>query len=182
MRWLVLLTCLVACSPTPPPTRTASDCGRERDALAERVARAERRIAELEARPEPTTPVVEVPAPTSVPRPERLSDRRFRVPRAFVDDLLENQARTMKQARLVPVTKDGRVTGIRLFAIREGTPLSELGFQNGDELRAINRRSLTSAEEALEAYTDIRGASSVDVELVRGGTPMTLHYDVVDAP
>ncbi len=183
MRWLLLLGCFSACSAAPPPARTESDCSRQRDALAERVARAERRIAELEARPAEPVQVVDAPTtPEPATHPVRVADDRFRVSRAFVDDLLDNQSRTLKQVRAVPVTKDGRVTGIRLFAIREGTPLSQLGFQNGDELRSINQYRLTSPEQALEAYAHVRNASTIDVELVRRATPMTLHYDVVDEP
>ena len=179
MRHLVVCLALSACASAPPlPPEPPSDCGTERAELERKLQRAEQRIAELEADKNDDPPPVIAVAPAAVP--ERVREGSYRVPRAFLDDLLSDQSRLMRSVRVVPAQKDGVITGVRLFGIRPESPLSTLGFSNGDELRKINGQEVSSPDEALKAYTQVRGASVIDVELVRNSEPITLHYQIVD--
>jgi general secretion pathway protein C len=80
----------------------------------------------------------------------------------------------MKLARARVV--NGRNEGVRLSGIRDGSPLSRLGLRNGDVLRAINGRELTTGEAALEAYASLRNAAELRISLARGGGLHTLEY------
>jgi general secretion pathway protein C len=55
---------------------------------------------------------------------------------------------------------------------------AKLGLTNGDTLSAINGMELTTADKALEVYTKLREATSLEVEIQRRGKPMTLKYSI----
>ena len=105
---------------------------------------------------------------------KKISDTEFQVDRAVVDKVLENQAELMRSARIIPETKDGQVVGVRLFGIRPDTLLGSLGIQNGDRLETINGFSMSSPEKALEAYTRLRAADGLNLQVNRRGQPTTI--------
>lgn len=84
-----------------------------------------------------------------------------------------------KMTRIVPEISGGKSVGIKMFGIRPGSCVAELGFKNGDSLRRINGHSVASPDDALETYTRLRGAKRVSVDIVRAGKPTTLVYVVV---
>ena len=49
---------------------------------------------------------------------------------------------------------------------------------NGDTLQSINGFELTSADKALEVYTKLREATSLEVNVTRRGKPVTLKYTI----
>jgi general secretion pathway protein C len=105
---------------------------------------------------------------------QKISDTDFLVDRSVVDKVLENQAELMKSARIIPETKDGQVVGVRLFGIRPDTLLGSLGIQNGDRLETVNGFSMSSPEKALEAYTRLRAADGLKLQVNRRGQPVTI--------
>lgn len=109
---------------------------------------------------------------------QKVSDTEFHVDRAVVDNILEHQADLMRQARIVPEQKDGKVVGIRLFGIRPDTLLGKLGLQNGDRLEAINGFEMASPEKALEAYAKLRTAESLNVKVTRRGQPVSIDFKI----
>jgi len=105
---------------------------------------------------------------------QKISDTEFQVDRSVVDKVLENQSELMRSARIIPETKDGQVVGVRLFGIRPDTLLGSLGIQNGDRLETINGFSMSSPEKALEAYTRLRAADGLKLQVNRRGQPTTI--------
>jgi general secretion pathway protein C len=110
----------------------------------------------------------------------RLSDTEFRVTRAFLEKVLDKQSEAFQKARIVPVMQNGVCTGIRLYGIKPGSMLAEIGFENGDVLEHVNGFDITTPEKALEAYSHLRTADRIVVDLVRRGQPVTVGYDVVE--
>jgi general secretion pathway protein C len=88
--------------------------------------------------------------------------------------VLANQAQLMRSARIIPETKDGQVVGVRLFGIRPDTLLGSIGLQNGDRLETINGFAMSSPEKALEAYTRLRAADGLTLQINRRGQPTTI--------
>lgn len=123
------------------------------------------------------------PRPSTSPRPtlqglERVGEGEYRMERATLDRLLENQGDIMASAQIAPDSEGGRVLGLRLVRVKPGSPLAAIGLRDGDRLRSINGFELTSAEAGLTAYARLRGAPSLVLQLVRDGRPMELRYDV----
>ena len=105
-------------------------------------------------------------------------DTNFRVTRGLVDQVLANQAKLMRTARVIPHEENGRVVGVKLYGIRRNSLLGRLGVQNGDMLRTINGFDMSSPDSALEAYARLREADNLTLSVVRRGQPMTIDYNI----
>jgi general secretion pathway protein C len=53
-----------------------------------------------------------------------------------------------------------------------------LGLKNGDRLESVNGFELQSPEKVLEAYTRVRTADNLVVQINRDGHTMTIDYKV----
>lgn len=138
----------------------------------------------------PVTPVDTVAtAPTGDPSKDELQaaidngikkidDNNYEIDRALVDKALANPMAIAKGARVVPSVKDGKSDGFKLYAIRQNSVYAKLGLSNGDTLQSINGFELNSAEKALEVYTKLREASSLEVSLQRRGKPVSIKYSI----
>lgn len=103
---------------------------------------------------------------------------RAAVSRAELNAALSGEQSFITQARVVPAFVNGTFDGFRLFGLRPGTRLAEVGFCNGDRVRSINGSALSSPEAVLQGTTEWRRATSLEFQLVRAGTPGTLTLDV----
>lgn len=138
--------------------------------------------------PEPAPPVAATPSTGDPSKDElqaaidsgikKIDDFNFEIDRALVDRTLANPMAMAKGARVVPSVKDGKSDGFKLYAIRANSVFAKLGLSNGDTLNAVNGFDLTSAEKALEVYTKLRDASSLEVGLTRRGKPVTIRYSI----
>ncbi|WP_147447392.1 type II secretion system protein GspC [Corallococcus sp. CA054B] len=102
----------------------------------------------------------------------------YAVPREDVTEALTHLPELSMQARVVPAFKDGRPVGFKLFSIREESFYSRLGLRNGDVLQRINGLGLDSPDKALEAFTTLRDARRIELQIERGGAPVRKTFDV----
>jgi general secretion pathway protein C len=109
---------------------------------------------------------------------KKLNDTTFEIDRALVDKVIANPMAFTKGARVVPAMKNGKPEGIKLYAIRPTSPYAKLGLTNGDTLQSINGFELNSVEKGLEIYGKLREATSLEVEVLRRGKPVTLKYTI----
>jgi general secretion pathway protein C len=84
-----------------------------------------------------------------------------------------------QMARIVPAIGDGRPTGFKIYGIRPGSALASIGFENGDTVRSVQDREITSPDKALEVYQQLRAADVISVDLLRHGCPIRLVIHVV---
>jgi general secretion pathway protein C len=109
---------------------------------------------------------------------KKIDDGNYEIDRALVDKVLANPMGIAKGARVVPAVKNGKADGFKLYAIRPNSVYSKLGFSNGDTLHSINGFELTSADKALEVYTKLKEANSLQVEITRRGKPVSINYSI----
>ncbi|MBZ4374187.1 type II secretion system protein GspC [Corallococcus sp. AS-1-6] len=102
----------------------------------------------------------------------------YAVPREDVTEALTHLNELSMQARVVPAFKDGRPVGFKLFSLREDSFYSRLGLRNGDVLQRINGLDLDSPDKALEAFTKLRDARRIELQIERGGAPVRKTFDV----
>jgi type II secretory pathway component PulC len=136
----------------------------------------------LAAKPQPSTlstsPVVR-PAdklPPVVTKGIKCQGSKCTITRAALDAVLGDPSMTSRSARLVPTLINGQVAGFKVLAIRPASLFALLGLLNGDLIRRISGFDLNSPERALEAYTKVRNAKTIPLELTRRGAEMTLTY------
>lgn len=109
---------------------------------------------------------------------KKIDDTTYEIDKSLVDKVLANPMAVAKGARIVPAVKNGKPDGFKLYAIRPSSVYAKLGLTNGDTLQAINGFEMTSADKALEVYTKLREATSLEVEVTRRGKPVTLKYTI----
>jgi general secretion pathway protein C len=109
---------------------------------------------------------------------KKIDENNYEIDKSLVDKVLANPMGVAKGARVVPAVKNGKPDGFKLYAIRPSSVYAKLGLTNGDTLQSINGFDLESADKALEAYTKLREATSLTVEITRRGKPMTLKYSI----
>jgi general secretion pathway protein C len=109
---------------------------------------------------------------------KKINDNTYEIDKALVDKVLANPMGVAKGARVVPAVKNGQPDGFKLYAIRPSSVYAKLGLANGDTLQSINGFELTSADKALEVYTKLREATSLEVNVTRRGKPVTLKYSI----
>ncbi len=102
----------------------------------------------------------------------------FLVDQKKVLDALENPNQLMTDARLQPNIANGRQEGFILREVRNGGIYQSLGLQNGDVLLRINDYNISNPENALQAFTALRGMDRVQVDIMRGGQKMTMTYQI----
>jgi len=109
---------------------------------------------------------------------KKINDTTFEVDKSLVDKILANPMSVSKGARIVPAMKNGKPEGFKLYAIKSDSLYGKLGLVNGDTLNSINGFELTSADKALEAYTKLREATTLQVDVTRHGAPTKLTYNI----
>lgn len=91
---------------------------------------------------------------------------------------LETPNQLMTDARLQPNLINGRQEGFILRDVRNGGIYQNLGLQNGDVLLRINDYNISNPENALQAFTALRGMDRVQLDIMRDGAPMTMTYQI----
>ena len=109
---------------------------------------------------------------------KKLDESNYEIDKSLVEKVLLNPMAVAKGARVVPSMKNGKPDGFKLYAIRPTSAFAKLGLSNGDTLQSVNGFELTSADKALEVYTKLREATSLEVEVTRRGKPVTLKYTI----
>ena len=73
--------------------------------------------------------------------------------------------------------EEGDIVGFRVRRIKCGSVLHQAGIRNGDVVRSINGRPVTTIPQALSAYRKLRRKRKLEVELTRrSGEAVSLRY------
>ncbi len=132
----------------------------------------------------PSTVAVAAPKPDDgAPPPpvegiKKLDEHRYQIERSTVNGALSNMNDLAMQARIVPSFKNGQPNGFKLFSIRPDSLYSKIGIQNGDVVQRINGFDMNSPDKALEAYTKLKAANAIDLQVERNGQTVTYHYGI----
>jgi general secretion pathway protein C len=83
----------------------------------------------------------------------------------------------LTQNRYAPVTRDGRVLGLKLFFVQPGNFLYDLGARSGDIIRRFNGEPLESQDKMILMYQSLQTATKITLEVERGG--QVIPYEIV---
>ncbi|MHB8535265.1 MAG: type II secretion system protein N [Sulfuricaulis sp.] len=78
----------------------------------------------------------------------------------------------LRQATVVPVNGGG----FQIRQIKPGSIYEKLGLHSDDVIKSVNGQPMRSAEDAIQIYQQLSNLSSVQMEIVRNGTPQNLYY------
>lgn len=106
----------------------------------------------------------------------RTSENTYILNQSEVESSLENPKRMLTDARLLPNIVDGAQKGFIMSEVRQDGLYKTLGLQNGDVLFRVNGFDISDTETGLKAFTALKGMDRIELDIMRGGSNMTLTY------
>jgi general secretion pathway protein C len=103
---------------------------------------------------------------------------RWLVARGAAEAARENIGAQLRTALIQPNLVNGKTDGFVVRRIQPGTLLAQMGLQQGDVIKRVNRMPLDSPEKALQILQQLREARQLSVDIERGGTPLSLAYEI----
>ena len=85
----------------------------------------------------------------------------------------------LKQAKFVPSICEGKACGFKLYAFKEDSLLSLLGFEQGDRAHKLNEKTLSSIDKLEEVFSLHKDDSEFSIDVVRRKKEFTIKIRVV---
>jgi type II secretion system protein C len=86
--------------------------------------------------------------------------------------------RILAETTAVPVMENGRVTGIALTRIAEGSLLTEAGLRAGDVLTQINDTVIDGLPTLIGLYPRLQSARELHATVLRNGVPVSINVNL----
>lgn len=115
-------------------------------------------------------------APAEKKGPAELPDKQI-VDRREIQEMIDNPTQALMDMRAVPQYANGKVAGLKILQIKQGSTFSKLGMQRGDVLQRINGMDL-DAKKALEMFSTLKDEKSIKLDILRNGQATTLEYEI----
>ncbi len=112
------------------------------------------------------------------PRIVNMGGNRYAIPRSTVAQSLNNLSSLFTQIRAIPNVQDGTTNGFALSEIVPGSVFDDMGLRDGDVLTAINGQPVNDPARAIQLLNGLRNQTSIEVQVLRNGSPMTLSYQI----
>jgi general secretion pathway protein C len=122
-----------------------------------------------------TVSVAAVSTETTVPL-----ERTITIRSSVIADSLDNISELLSQASIRPHYEDGEADGLAITGIKAGSIFRRMGLRNGDIVKGINGNEITSPEDLISLYNDLKSESDVSLQIVRRGAERSLNYIISD--
>jgi general secretion pathway protein C len=124
-----------------------------------------------QAAPPPLPPAPQAPPepPEDPTTPARAMARR-EVERRLSDEV----PRILAETTLSPVTEDGRIVGLAVTRIAEGSLLTDAGLRAGDVLTRINDVTIDGLPTLIGLYSRLQNETELRAVVLRNGRPVSL--------
>jgi type II secretion system protein C len=95
-------------------------------------------------------------------------------------DRIVNQdlSKILMQATAEPVLSGGLIVGFRLYQIDSDSIFAKGGLHDDDIITALNGLKLNSVAGAIATLKSLKDASTIEIEIIRGGAPKSLSINV----
>jgi general secretion pathway protein C len=103
----------------------------------------------------------------------RLGEGKYEIERGALQRVISNTMALASTVRIIPAMLDGKPNGFVVDRIRPGSIVTLLGLQNGDTVHAVNGHAITSPDDALLVFSQLRraAASHLTISFSRRGKP-----------
>lgn len=109
-------------------------------------------------------------APPEDPATPARSMERVEVQRRLGDEI----PRILAETAVAPVLEDGRVVGVQLARLPEGSLLTDAGLRAGDVITQINGTEIDGMATLVGLWPRLQSASELRAVVVRNGQPVSL--------
>lgn len=107
-----------------------------------------------------------------------VDQEHFEIDRAGFESVVSDLAPLLTQARVVPHFEEGKLTGYKIFAIKQGSVYEKIGLRNGDVLVSVNGNVIDDPTKAMQLLTQLKTEDEFKIDLARGGKQMTFRYNL----
>lgn len=121
----------------------------------------------------PAPAQTEVASPDAPPAPPIEMDRR-QVQMRLADEM----TRILADTAIAPVMEDGRVVGVQLTRVPEGSLLTDAGLRAGDVLTRINDTEIDGMASLIGLYPRLQSATELRAVVRRGGQTVSLRVSL----
>jgi general secretion pathway protein C len=133
--------------------------------------RVELRLASrVAALPAPSSGPAPAPPPPSAEDGGTLTFERKEVQQRLGAEM----QRILAETAVVPVLTDGRVTGMSISRMPQGSLLSDAGLQAGDVITQINDTPIDGMATLISLWPRLQNASDLQAMVLRNGSPVAL--------
>ena len=94
-----------------------------------------------------------------------------------VDNALQNLDSLYTDIRAVPNFAGGKVSGMKILSVKNGSLFAKLGLTRGDVLERINGMEL-DVKQGFSIFNQLKDAKHLTVDLIRQGQPTTMEYEI----
>jgi general secretion pathway protein C len=108
----------------------------------------------------------------------KLTPNQWVLDRLEITAALDNLPQLLTKARVVPNFTSGKPDGFRIFSIVPDSFFSKIGLLNGDVLQRINGVEVKDPENFMKVFQQLKGESSVTLDLVRNNQKQTFAYEI----
>lgn len=106
-------------------------------------------------------------------RVKKIDDTTYEVDRSLVRELVGSSGGNAG-ARIFPISKNGKLEGLRLVGVKSTSVAAAIGLRSGDVLQAVNNTKIESANTLLTLYSQLDQLNNVELAGTRGGKPLSL--------
>ena len=98
--------------------------------------------------------------------------------RRALDEALSDMGKLLTQARILPYRVNGATKGFRLSSVHRSGVFALIGLRSGDILLKVNDYPIDSPEKGIQLLSGLKGESSIELDILRGGKPTKLNYEI----
>ncbi len=122
-----------------------------------------------------TEPSKEAPKKDSLVKSDQPG--KFTVDQREIDDAMQNLDKLYTEIRAVPNFSGGKVSGMKILSVKNGSIFAKLGMRRGDVLQKINGMEL-DVKKGFEIFNQLKDQKTITLDLIRQGQPTTLDYEI----
>jgi len=109
----------------------------------------------------------------------QVAPNKFEIKRSDLQKYLADTASILQQASMVPVHgPNGEIEGFKFIGIQPGSIYTQLGFQTGDTIKAVNGEKIDSPAKAMELYNALKNSANIKILTTRDGRETENDYTV----
>lgn len=110
---------------------------------------------------------------------QQVAPNKFEVKRSDLLKYTSDMNSLLQQASMIPVRgASGEIEGFKFISIQPGSVYTQLGFQNGDMIKAVNGEKIDSPAKAMELYNTLKNAPNIKLTKSRDGRDEDVDYTV----
>ena len=108
----------------------------------------------------------------------RREGNTFITDRETIQNGIKRVRPVMKNVKIAPNFKKGKVDGIKIASLNKIGILKEIGVKEGDVIKKINNHTLNSPYQVFDAYRKLKDTEELEVSITRNGRPLVLKYRI----